>query len=77
MCTSFLDGSINNGLQVKVLKALVEKEADNAGLVLSDIPLHTMQGARRVLGTTANLHQLLLRLNMSEWWTRKGNPKPL
>nr|VWO98382.1 Uncharacterized protein [Ganoderma boninense] len=61
---------------VKVLKALVEKEADGAGVVLSDIPLHMMQGARRVSGTTANLHQLLLRLNMSEWWTRKDNPNP-
>ncbi|PIL34214.1 hypothetical protein GSI_03925 [Ganoderma sinense ZZ0214-1] len=61
---------------VKVLKALVEKEADGAGVVLSDIPLHMMQGARRVSGTTANLHQLLLRLNMSEWWTRKDSPKP-
>ncbi|KAI1796462.1 Spc98 family-domain-containing protein, partial [Ganoderma leucocontextum] len=58
---------------VKVLKALVEKEADGAGLVLSDIPLHMMHGARRVSGTTANLHQLLLRLNMSEWWTRKAS----
>ncbi|KAM5533317.1 hypothetical protein V8D89_012991 [Ganoderma adspersum] len=47
---------------VKVLKALVEKEAD-------------ARGARRVSRTTANLHQLLLRLNMSEWWTRKENPK--
>ena len=56
---------------MKVLKALVEKEADGTGLVLSDIPLHMMQGARRVSTTTANLHQLLLRLNMSEWWTRK------
>ena len=63
-------------MQVKVLKVLVEKEADGAGLVLSDIPLHMMQGARRVSGTTANLHQLLLRLNMSEWWTRKETPKP-
>ncbi|KAI0356163.1 hypothetical protein OH77DRAFT_1423763 [Trametes cingulata] len=56
---------------VKVLKALVEKEADSSGLVLSDIPLHMMQGHRRVSGTTANLHQLLLRLNMSDWWTRR------
>ncbi|EJF65129.1 hypothetical protein DICSQDRAFT_98693 [Dichomitus squalens LYAD-421 SS1] len=60
---------------VKVLKALVEKEADSAGLVLSDIPLHMMQGARRVSRTTANLHQLLLRLNMSDWWTRKEGAK--
>lgn len=58
-------------MQVKVLKALVEKEADASGLVLSDIPLHMMQGHRRISGTTANLHQLLLRLNMSNWWTRK------
>ncbi|KAI0779845.1 Spc98 family-domain-containing protein [Fomes fomentarius] len=56
---------------VKVLKALVEKEADASGLVLSDIPFHMMQGHRRIPGTTANLHQLLLRLNMSNWWTRK------
>ncbi|KAI0371144.1 hypothetical protein BV20DRAFT_1120885 [Pilatotrama ljubarskyi] len=56
---------------VKVLKALVEKEADSSGLVLSDIPLHMMQGHRRVSGTTANLHQLLLRLNMSDWWTKR------
>ncbi|KAI0674988.1 Spc98 family-domain-containing protein [Trametes maxima] len=55
---------------VKVLKALVEKEADSSGLVLSDIPLHMMQGHKRVSGTTANLHQLLLRLNMSDWWTK-------
>ncbi|KAI0702946.1 Spc98 family-domain-containing protein [Cerioporus squamosus] len=61
---------------VKVLKALVEKEADASGLVLSDIPLHMMQGHRRVSGTTANLHQLLLRLNMSDWWTRKDSPRP-
>ncbi|KAI0829680.1 Spc98 family-domain-containing protein [Trametes gibbosa] len=55
---------------VKVLKALVEKEADSSGLVLSEIPLHMMQGHRRISGTTANLHQLLLRLNMSDWWTK-------
>ncbi|TFK94615.1 hypothetical protein K466DRAFT_476152 [Polyporus arcularius HHB13444] len=61
---------------VKVLKALVEKEADASGLVLSDIPLHMMQGHRRVSGTTANLHQLLLRLNMSDWWTRKQLSRP-
>ncbi|KAI0743786.1 Spc98 family-domain-containing protein [Daedaleopsis nitida] len=59
---------------VKVLKALVEKEADASGLVLSDIPLHMMQGHKRVSGTTANLHQLLLRLNMSDWWTRRNKP---
>ncbi|KAH9942301.1 Spc98 family-domain-containing protein [Epithele typhae] len=56
---------------VKVLTALVEKEADSAGLVLGDIPLHLMQGRQRVSGTTANLHQLSLRLNMTEWWTKK------
>ncbi|RPD78227.1 hypothetical protein L226DRAFT_558242 [Lentinus tigrinus ALCF2SS1-7] len=61
---------------VKVLKALVEKEADASGLVLSDIPLHMMQGHQRVSGTTANLHQLLLRLNMSDWWTRKEPARP-
>ncbi|KAI0645384.1 Spc98 family-domain-containing protein [Trametes meyenii] len=55
---------------VKVLKALVEKEADSSGLVLGDIPLHMMQGHKRISGTTANLHQLLLRFNMSEWWTK-------
>ena len=63
-------------MQVKVLKVLVEKEADGAGLLLSDILLHMKQGAWRVSGTTANLHQLLLRLNMSEWWIRKENAKP-
>ncbi|KAI0330134.1 hypothetical protein GY45DRAFT_1324015 [Cubamyces sp. BRFM 1775] len=56
---------------VKVLKALVEKEADSSGIVLSDIPLHMMQAHRNVSGTTANLHQLLLRLNMSDWWTKQ------
>ncbi|KAH9892864.1 Spc98 family-domain-containing protein [Cubamyces lactineus] len=56
---------------VKVLKALVEKEADSSGIVLSDIPLHMMQTHRNVSGTTANLHQLLLRLNMSNWWTKQ------
>ena len=58
-------------LQVRVLKALVEKEAGSGALVLSDIPLHTVQGPRRVSGTTANLHQLLLRLNISDCWTHK------
>ena len=57
--------------QVKVLKVLVEKEADSSGIVLSDIPLHMMQAHRNVSGTTANLHQLLLRLNMSDWWTKQ------
>lgn len=61
--------------QVKVLKALVEKEADSSGLVLSEIPLHMMQGHRRVSGTTANLHQLLLRLNMSDWWTKSDTAR--
>ncbi|KAI0655958.1 Spc98 family-domain-containing protein [Cubamyces menziesii] len=56
---------------VKVLKVLVEKEADSSGIVLSDIPLHMMQAHRNVSGTTANLHQLLLRLNMSDWWTKQ------
>ncbi|KAI0769320.1 Spc98 family-domain-containing protein [Trametes elegans] len=60
---------------VKVLKALVEKEADSSGLVLSDIPLHMMHGRNRISGTIANLHQLLLRLNLSDWWT-KGRPSP-
>ncbi|CDO76725.1 hypothetical protein BN946_scf184796.g19 [Trametes cinnabarina] len=55
---------------VKVLKALVGKEADASGVVMSDIPLHMMQAHRNVSGTTANLHQLLLRLNMSGWWTK-------
>ena len=65
--------------QVKVLKALVEKEADSSGLVLSEIPLHMMQGHKKVSRTIANLHQLLLRLNMSDWWTRKDSkdaPEP-
>lgn len=62
-------------VQVKVLKALVEKEADSSGLVLSEIPLHMMQGHRRVSGTTANLHQLLLRLNMSDWWTNSDSAR--
>ncbi len=61
--------------QVKVLKALVEKEADSSGLVLSEIPLHMMQGHRRVSGTTANLHQLLLRLNMLDWWTKSDTAR--
>ncbi|KAL1942658.1 hypothetical protein VTO73DRAFT_4898 [Trametes versicolor] len=60
---------------VKVLKALVEREADSSGLVLSEIPLHMMQGHRRVSGTTANLHQLLLRLNMSDWWTKSDSAR--
>lgn len=67
------DGCVD--AQVKVLKALVEKEADSSGLVLSEIPLHMMQGHRRVSGTTANLHQLLLRLNMSDWWTKSDSAR--
>ncbi|KAI8993788.1 Spc98 family-domain-containing protein [Trametes punicea] len=55
---------------VKVLKALVEKEADNSGLMHSDIPLHMLHAHRKVSGTTANLHQLLMRLDMSDWWTK-------
>ncbi|OSD04024.1 hypothetical protein PYCCODRAFT_1364885 [Trametes coccinea BRFM310] len=61
---------------VKVLRALVEKEADASGVVLSDIPLHMMQAHRNVSGTTANLHQLLLRLNMSDWWTKSPTSRP-
>ena len=68
-------GGADERTQVKVLKALVEKEADSSGLVLSDIPLHMMQGRNRISGTVANLHQLLLRLNLSDWWT-KGRQSP-
>lgn len=60
-------------MQVKSLRAMVDKGAGSARLPLEAIHLQgTMGPLSQVEGLTRDLHNLLIRLDTSDWWTNHG-----
>ncbi|OBZ68328.1 hypothetical protein A0H81_11915 [Grifola frondosa] len=56
---------------IKVLKALVDKGSLGDGVPSHDIQLQMLAGPlSHDAGLTGNLHNLLVRLDVAEWWTK-------